>query len=74
MLGISQNLKDEFQQHVDLHEEEDTTEELIQRLESCVHFCEKSERYELMLEVSGLVQRSTFNVLILIINSIMCVI
>jgi len=51
MLGISQNLKDEFQQTGDSHEEEDTTEELIQRLETCVHLCEKAERYELMLEV-----------------------
>jgi hypothetical protein len=53
LLGISQNLKDEFQQHGELQEEEDTTEELIQRLENCVHFCEKSERYELMLEVTA---------------------
>lgn len=51
MLGISQNLKDEFQQSAEITEEEDTTEELIQRLETCVHLCEKAERYELMLEV-----------------------
>jgi hypothetical protein len=52
MLGISENLRDEFEMLDESSEEEDNTEELIQRLEMCVNLCEKSERYELMLEVS----------------------
>lgn len=51
MLGISRNLKDEFEEVEEWPEEEDNTEELIQRLESCVALCLKAERYELMLEV-----------------------
>lgn len=51
MLGISRNLKDEFEEVEEWPEEEDNTEELIQRLESCVNLCLKAERYELMLEV-----------------------
>jgi len=52
MLGISENLRDEFEMLDESNEEEDYTEELIQRLEDCVNLCEKSERYELMLEVT----------------------
>lgn len=51
MLGISENLRVEFEDEEDSKEELDYTEELIDRLEQCVHLCEKSERYELMLEV-----------------------
>ncbi|CAG7817944.1 unnamed protein product [Allacma fusca] len=51
MLGISQNLKVEFEDIEETIEEEDATEELILRLENCVNLCEKAERYELMLEV-----------------------
>ncbi|ODN03684.1 Dedicator of cytokinesis protein 9 [Orchesella cincta] len=51
MLGISRNLKDEFEEVEEWPEEEDNTEELIQKLENCVTFCLKAERYELMLEV-----------------------
>ena len=54
MIGISQNLKVEFEDIEEIVEEEDVTEELIQRLENCVTLCEKAERYELMLEVSCL--------------------
>ena len=45
-------MKDEFEETADPPEEEDTTEELILRLENCVALCEKAERYELMLEVN----------------------
>lgn len=52
MLGISRNLRDEFEEEADDNQEEaDYTEELIDRMEQCVHLCEKSERYEVMLEV-----------------------
>ena len=54
MLGISENLKAEFEEIEDPIEEEDCTEDLILRLENCVHLCEKAERYELMLEVKDL--------------------
>jgi len=55
MVGISRNLESEFiELDGDCKDELDSSEELIQRLENCVILCEKSERYELMLEVIDL--------------------